>query len=470
MKYSSIAIVGGGASGALVAMQIARQAKLPVRVLLYEPDRPGAGVAYGTRSLSHLLNVPAGRMSADPDQPSHFLKWLNDEGNCAELVAGKRFTESDYVPRAIYGRYVASAMRQAFSAQGCLARLDVRPARAVDFIPAPHGGTVVSSDAETEDVSHVVLALGNLPPRDPLAASHPFFRSERYVPYLWQATDSLLESPDESIMIVGTGLTGIDAILSLRDQGHRGRVIVTSRGGRFPQPHIPVAPGPDWLDEAGRPCTVRCWFRRIREEVRAAAARGSDWRSVTDAMRGHTPGIWMELSLDERRRFLRHVRVIWESHRHRMPPSAWDHLQSLRAAGRIVLVPGRIRDFVEDEEGVDVLLQPRGKRELDKIRVARVVNCIGPESNFRQHFNDPLVVNLIARGVIHPDPLFLGLNATPDGCVIGADDKIFSTISLIGPPLRGILWETTAIPEIRVQAAKVAARALADLGVFSWEI
>lgn len=467
MRVSTIAIVGGGASGALVAAQVARQARVPVRVILYEADsRLGAGVAYGTSCLAHLLNVPAGRMSAYPEQPDHFLQWLNDPANCAELVLRARVLPADFVPRAMYGRYLAGVVRDAFAAKSCVARLDRRAVRAVDFVPSRYGGTVVSADAETEDVSHVVLALGNQPPCNPLKAAHPFFESARYVSYVWQAS-SLCEAPDEPVLIVGTGLTAVDAALRLREEGHRGPIIVTSRGGRFPQSHQAFSPGPDWLAGRERPGTIRRWLREVRREIRES---GRDWRAVIDALRPYTQEIWMGLSQQEHGRFLRHARIFWESHRHRMPPAAARCLEDLRSSGILQLKPGRIRDFVEDEKGVTVFLQPRGASGNIALHVSRVINCIGPESNFRQHLNDPLIVNLMARGIIHPDPLFLGLDATPEGVVVGAEGKRYPMISLLGPPLRGILWETTAMPEIRVQASRAARQALAGLEVTSWEI
>lgn len=467
MRGSSIAIVGGGASGALVAAQVARQARVPVRVILYDGSgRLGAGVAYGTSSLAHLLNVPAGRMSAYQDRPDHFWEWLNDPANCAELVMGARADAGDFVSRAIYSRYLAAVVREAFAAPDCLARLDRRQTRAVDFIPSGHGGTVVSADAETEDVGHVVLALGHQPPRDPLSFAHPFFESPRYIAHFWMESVPC-DAPDETVLVVGTGLTGVDAVLSLREKGHRGPIILTSRGGRLPQPHASVPPGPDWLAGREWPETIRGWTREVRKAVRES---GRDWRAVLDAMRPHTQKIWSGLSLGERSRFLRHVRIFWESHRHRMPPAVAQCLADLQAAGTLQLRPGRIQDFLEDENGVTVRLKPRGGSLPVDLRVSRVINCIGPESNFRQHLNDQLIVNLMARGVIHPDALFLGLDATEEGIVLGAEARPYPMISLLGPPLRGILWETTAMPEIRVQAESAARRALKDLGAASWEI
>ena len=219
-----IAIVGGGASGALTAAQIGLQATVPCKVVLFDPaDHLGQGLAYGTRDLTHLLNVPAGKISALPDQPSHFLDWLNRPGNVVSLIHESRFEAGDFAPRAIYGCYLASLVEEVYSHPDCRATLEVRTSRAVDFIPMAQGGTIVTSDGDTEDVSHAVLSLGNLPPRDPLPGRHPFFRSARYVPLVWQR-GAMETAPDDDVLLVGTGLTAVDVILALEAAGHRRKI------------------------------------------------------------------------------------------------------------------------------------------------------------------------------------------------------------------------------------------------------
>ncbi len=462
-----IAIIGGGASGALTAAQIGLQATVPCRVVLFDPsDHLGQGLAYGTRNFAHLLNVPAGKISAFPDQPNHFLEWLNRPANVATLLRDGPVAAGDFVSRAIYGCYIASVVEEAFSHPACVASLDVRASRVVDFIPTATGGTIVTSDGDTEDISHAVLALGNLPPRDPLPGRHPFFRSQRYVPLVWKA-GAMEAEPDDDVLIVGTGLTSVDVILALEASGHRGKYIVTSRGGRWPQPHAPSPSHHDYLAAGPLPHSINALARIVRNEI--ASAGPENWRGVIDALRPHTQALWKNLPLPEKRKFLRHLRPFWESHRHRMPPTAWRMLEKLRAEERLELIPGRLVDFIEDENGVVVHLKPKKSQELRNLKVQRVFNCIGPESNFRQHFNEPLLINLLARGVLHPDPLLLGLESTENFEPIGAKGRISPQISLIGPPLRGMLWETTAIPEIRVQATKVAAYALRNVQP-GWEI
>lgn len=473
MAYSSstIAIVGGGASGTLVAAQLLRQTRQPLRVVLFEPsESTGMGLAYGTSEMAHLLNVPAGRISVWPDRPSHFLDWLNSPSNVATLLQKKKFVAGDFVPRAFFARYLSSALEEGIAAgREHHARFEHRREGVVDFIPFHSSGTVVTRSADTEDVAHIVLALGNLPPRDPLPRSHEFFRSPRYISRVWEEGALASIGRNDAVMIVGSGLTAIDVVLSLRQLGHHGKIVITSRNGRFPQVHAPSSPYPDFLTDRPLPTSVREWTHLIRAEVCKAGEAGVDWRPVFDSLRPHTQEMWETLDLLERRRFLRHMRSFWESCRHRTPQASWTVIETLRREGVLDFHPGRLQDFEEDDDGVKVLLRTRRQASAE-LSVRWVLNCIGPESNFRQHLNDPLIINLMARGVLHPDPLFLGVDALPNGQVVGATGEAFSQISTLGPPLRGVLWETTAIPEIRVQAQSLAQRILSGLSFPAWQI
>ena len=68
-----IVVVGGGFSGAMSAVNIARRSDHPLHVVVVN-DRGsvGRGVAYGLRRPEYLLNVAARNMSAFPDEPDHF--------------------------------------------------------------------------------------------------------------------------------------------------------------------------------------------------------------------------------------------------------------------------------------------------------------------------------------------------------------------------------------------------------------
>lgn len=470
---TTVGIVGGGASGTLLAAQLLRQTTRPLRILLFDPlPLPEIGTAFTTKDVVHLLNVRAGAMSALPEDPDHFVRWLGAPSNCAPLIGQRAFKADDFVPRAVYARYISHVLEEAVPigrrVGACFERVhDV----VHDFTPRnSSGGVLRTSGGREEDVAHLVLALGNLPPRNPLPQPHAFFRSPRYTSNVW--SPGALEQIDanDDLFLAGSGLTMLDAVATLQRRCHRGRITVVSRNGKLPAVHQAAPPYTDFPTFVAWPRTALGWLQLLRGEIDCAAASGGDWRPVFDALRRHTPDIWRSLGLAEKRRFLRHLRPYWESRRHRAAPATWQSFEQFRSSGQLVFRSGRIRDFAEERSGVTVLYQPRGGREVVAVEVHRVLNCIGPESNFRNHINDPLLVSLIARGLVDSDPLMLGLAADPDGAIIGADGLPSTLISTLGPPLRGILWESTAIPEIRRQAAFLAGAILQGLFTPVWEI
>lgn len=463
-----VAIVGAGFSGSLTAVHLLDEAERvvkPWRVALIEkePNAFGRGVAYSTPCARHLLNVPVGKMGAFPDRPEHFLDWLRvHPAETAALGLGEIGADA-FVPRVLYGRYVADLLHEAEVAAGTRFR---RIVGEVVEISDPTAGTdgrcrIELADGAALRAERVVLALGTFPPGDPRLRDTRFHRSPRYLYSPWSAeTHERLAGPGD-VLILGSGLTGLDLLLTLQDRKREGVLHVLSRHGLFPQPHRSgLAVWPAFLHADHLPRTAREALRVVRREIARAAAAGVDWRSVVDSLRPFTQRYWRGLVKTERRRFLRHLRSLWEPHRHRAAPEALAAKDRLERAGRLVSHCGRITRIAEVDGGsaLEVTYQPRcTKRSAQTLRVSYVVNCTGPECNYHQ-LNDPLIANLFARGLARPDALMLGLDVGEDGEVYDADGSPQNWIFTLGSPQKGRLLETTAVPELRVQARDLAAR------------
>ena len=100
----TIAIIGGGWSGMLTAIQLLEKSKNIYVKVINSGATTGLGIAYSTTDESHLLNVPAGKMSAFPDQPNHFADWLIANGHSTEQI------EKQFFPRLIYGKYILNLL------------------------------------------------------------------------------------------------------------------------------------------------------------------------------------------------------------------------------------------------------------------------------------------------------------------------------------------------------------------------
>jgi uncharacterized NAD(P)/FAD-binding protein YdhS len=448
----TVVIVGGGFAGAMVAAQMLRNSSAGVSVVLVERGaRVGTGVAYGTPCSQHLLNVRAKNMSAFPDDPEHFLRW-------ARLNHDIGVRPDAFLPRQVYGRYIAFVLQR---------EIDLHPARfervqdeAVSVARVGRVTEIHLRSGQTLFADKVVLAFGNFPPGDPrLPGKTP--HSQRYVSDPWApgAVRDVSNGQDQSILLVGSGLTSVDVTIALRATGFGGTIHLLSRRGLLPQSHKATAIWTPFWDE-NSPKTVRGLLRLVRTQVEAAERRGSNWRAVMDSLRPFAAAIWQSLSRQERRRFLRHVRPYWEVHRHRVAQEIGVPLATQIQNGQIETHAGRVEAYSEDADGVDVTYRDRKTGELKQLRVTQVINCTGPEVDCRK-IENPLLTNLLRQKLVYPDPLFMGVDVAWDGAVIGAYGEASDFLYTIGPSRKGSLWETTAVPEIRVQAAQLATLLLA---------
>lgn len=460
--YSStlrVAIIGRGVSGTFLALQLLRHARRPLQLFLIErAEADGVGVAYGTRCPDHVLNVPGGRMGAFPEEPDHFFRWLRARAGSPGFP--REVSASDYVPRHLYGRYVQELLAETRANLAPETRIEDVRGEAIDVEEEPHQLLIRLADGGTVAADQLVLAIGNLPGEYPIPRPLPVYRTPRYVHIPWrrEALEGL--SDDESVLLVGQGLAATDLMVQLARRGHRGVIHAVSRHGQPPQVHDPASVPRAFGPLEAVPPTARAWTRRVREEIAAAANDGADWRAVIDGLRPHTQGIWQALSGEERARFLRHVRPFWEAHRHRIAPETAAVVNRLVAAGRLQFHAGRLQSLEANEHGVQALLRRRGTIQHVSLQVAKVINCTGPRTDYTK-YQDPLLVHLLARGLIDHDPLALGINALPSGEVVRYRGEPLERVFTLGPPLQGVLWESTAVPEIREQAAALAERLLA---------
>lgn len=443
-----VAIIGGGFSGTMVAAQLVRQtAGRPVRILLMEKgERFSRGLAYGTRCDGHLLNVPAGMMSAFPDQPSHFHDWLAARDATAH--------PGTFAPRKVYGEYLESLLQAAIrDSQG---RLELVRDEVVDMTaPAGDGPfQLTTRQGAIIEPDRVVLALGHMPPQDPTGgrarAVHGFVAD----PWAPGILDDVVA--DDELLLIGTGLTAVDLIVEARDRGHRGPIMAISRHGLRPCGHRPTVPRPHIALGDG-PRTARTLVRSVRREAAICQSEGGDWRSVVDALRPVLPTLWQSLGDAEKSRFVRHVASRWDVHRHRVAPEIESLLHQAESEGRLAVVAGRVVSMAHRDGKVVVRYCRRGRNEPETRPFRKVINCTGPGRDIRSG-DSPLLKALFERGLVRPGPLALGLDVTENATLIDQGGRPHDRLFAIGPVLKDALWETTAVRELRVQALELAGR------------
>ena len=417
----------------------------------------GEGVAYRTNDARHLLNVPAGKMSVWPDRPDDFLNFAR--ANDPSTQPG------EFLPRKLYGPYVRRTLLDLAHGSGEDISVELVRDDAASLAQRGNGWSISTAKGRSIDADVVIVALGHRPPADEFQKRWKGPRT-RFVSDPWAALVLSQIGPDESVLLLGSGLTAIDAILTLDRPNRTAPLVVVSRRGLLPQPHArePKAPSDcskliaGWLDETKR-LTARELVRSLRDFARHAGREGADWRQVIDGLRPSIARIWGCLDAIERERFLRHVRPFWEVHRHRMAPEIAEKLTRLRAGKILDLTAGTLLSAEADEDGIHVTISGRARSTTRKLRVAWVVNCTGPGVQNR-HTTHPILRPLIQAGLIRDDALGLGIPTDTDGRALKANGKAHANLLIAGTLRKSTLWESTAVPELRQQAAKVAEIAL----------
>lgn len=462
-KIPTIAIVGGGFSGAMTAAQLLKNASSEVRVILLERQGSiGEGVAYGTRDLIHLLNVPAGRMSAWPDRPNDFLLWAQKRK--------PQVTDADFLPRQWYGDYIRDGLLSLKETNETKASLSIIYDEVRRVVRRPKGGWILHvGRGDSIGADAVVLTVGHCPPSDPLNGKWSGSRS-RFITDPWHPFAINKIRKKERILILGSGLSAIDAVLSLTQREHTGEIILVSLNGLLPQSHVThrvqaenMSAFVSELTSAAGGVRVYNLLRNFRKKIKILASQGNDWRGAVDGLRPFMPLIWQSMSDLERQRFIHRVRPFWEIHRHRMAPEVSDKLQELIKTGQLKIMGGRVQSVVEENDEITarVLLKSNGCENIYKAHW--IVNCTGPMPSNRIDSN-PVIGSLLNLGLICVDELCLGIKTTNDGNAMDASGREVPDLFAIGTLRKPLLWESTAVPELREQAAKVAKRLIVRLG------
>ena len=422
-----VAIVGGGASGTILTAQLARRGIQSV--LIDGSGRGGRGVAYSTTEPAHLLNVRAEGMSAWAGEPDHFAEHFEAQG-------GDR---RGFAQRRLFGRYLRGILDEAVGA-------GVTQLVHASAVSAERNGEAwrLSLDDDSSVMAQgLALAIGNQEPERLGAFDGVRYR---FVADPWgreaHAAIAELAKSGGDALLVGTGLTMVDVVLSLESAGHRGGILALSRRGLIPRAHADYEAAP-----ADREDVPHGSLREISHWLRRRSARFG-WRAAIDSLRPHSHELWQSLGAGEQQRFLRHARPWWDVHRHRIAPEVAATLARLVAEGRLQVAAGRIFAATETDGGLDVELRRRGENAMQHRTFDFAINCTGPLHRI-ERTGDPLLRSLLNAQEIRPDHLGIGLE-------VDAKSRAGERLWALGPLTKGRYWEIVAVPDIRDQAAAVA--------------
>ncbi|MES2510109.1 MAG: FAD/NAD(P)-binding protein [Pseudomonadota bacterium] len=432
--------------------------QVPARIILAgHPASYGRGLAYGTFSGHHLLNVPAGRMGVDPAREAGFADYLRDQG--------LNYSAADFVPRSVYGAYLEACLDAAAGRASPGVTLERCRVNVQGLVS--HGGSglrgqrrLLLQDGSALDADQVVLATGNFASRPPFGGRHLPWDGTPFLGSPWATLDAETLSAPGDVLLVGSGLTAMDMALQLARLGHQGRIVMVSRRGQLAKVHRhhDTAPRSDWVEAdfgAGETC-LRNLLRELRRRIARAAQQGGDWRDVVGSLRAQTVRLWQQLPARGKAQFVRHLAPYWDVHRHRAAPEVGGRLEKLMQTGQVTLWAGTLTGLALRQDGsADVSIRRRGQTGSVTTAFKAVINCIGPCTDVTQ-LDDSLFRQLLAAGEIVPDPMRLGLQGASGYELLDAAGQRNVGLYYIGPFLKADYWEATAVPELRVHAQALA--------------
>ncbi|WP_331375217.1 FAD/NAD(P)-binding protein [Sinorhizobium chiapasense] len=454
-KFGSaiVAIIGGGFSGAAVALHLARgltEGK-DVRIVVFEPrERLGAGLAYDTTEPAHRINVPAYRMSLYPDDPESFANYIARSGTRADDPAAYTAEGIPFPRRSVFGDYVAAEIAPLLSSGA----IEHRRKRVTDVKRTGEGWMILAEDVEAVVADVVVLAVSHPAPSLPKAL-RPLLAHPKLVADPTKANALDIVAPTDRILVVGNGLTSADVIAALDERGHHGPVISISRRGLRSRGHPKVAEDPfgDFVSEPIPRASEL--FRHIRRTLRLAGEQGLTWHPVIDAVRAQGQEIWQALPIVERRRIARLARAHWDVHRFRIAPQVEGVLNRAVECGRLEILAASVLSAAIEGEGTAIELKARGGDAPRRVAVDAVVVTTGP-AHTQILRSQPFLAALEEAGVLTACETGLGIACDLHSRAVGAGGNVERSLFIAGPLARGTFGELMGLPQVTEHAVFVA--------------
>jgi uncharacterized NAD(P)/FAD-binding protein YdhS len=455
MQPLHITIIGGGFCGIVTAINLLQNNHCPVQISIVNKGYPLArGVAYAPANSSLLLNVPNGRMGAFPNDPGHFLTWLKQQPAYQEQGAA---LVGDFSPREVYGIYLGQLWREALVNKSDSSTVAVYDDLAYKIIADEERYHVYLKEHPVLSTDVVVLATGNALPRLPSGIPESFSRTPFYCgdPWCKQGIEGLKEDGD--VLIIGNGLTMADTVVSLVASGFKNTMYTVSPHGfnlnSFTEDKPPYE-GLNMDELLAGDLSLSALVETLNKHRKAAERLGQSTYTIVDKLRPYVPKIWRSFSAREKEQFLTWFRHLWGSIRHRLPNQTHRFISKLYAQQRLITYKGKVKHLEKHADLVAVTLNSNGETKC--IHVQRIINCTGPEGDPALSSNE-LLRNLEKSGMICADEAGIAVKADPATfSVIAADGIVKPNLFVIGSGLKGVLWESTAVPELRIQAKKLA--------------
>jgi len=453
----TIGIIGAGFSGTMTAVQLIEKSNTPCEIIVInERETLNKGFAYNPYSDKHLLNVITGKMSAFQSNPDHFLDWVMKKE--AFINKDRTLISNAFLPRQLYGEYLVDIWNTYLEiAKAKNITVTVIDSFVVDLEPKENVITLWLDNGKTISVEECIIASGNLVPRNPRIKNPDFYQSKNYFQNPWKADSVQNTNPYLPVLIVGNGLTMVDTVVGLMEQGFKNDIYSISPNGFNILPHRHNGLKYTKLTEELREdMSLFDLVKLVHKHIKTVREYGATAEPVIDSLRPFTQNIWKRFTTEEKNIFMSRLRHLWGVARHRIPIHTHDKLQQLRINGKLKISSGRLLNFTEENEVITVEYFDKKEHTVKTLQVSRIINCTGPETDL-MNVEKNFLKNCLLKGILTQDPLKLGIVAnTATYRIIDANGKEHTNLFTVGGNLKGELWESTAVNELRSQAENLA--------------
>lgn len=442
-----IAIVGFGFCGRLAFAHLAKNSKNSKIIIFEKNGQNSLGPAFSSFSPHYILNVPVERMSAFSNQPQSFCEFLQKK--YPEIF--KEIGENGFSPRRIYGEYLEGITKEAFAeARQNNIEVEFVEDEVIEILPCKQ----ILKRVQDEDVKlrHPELVSGSslittknkksFQANETLIATSfkqsnlPFdLNSPNLVKQIWDFPKTFHEKKftNETICLIGSGLTAVDVMVGLCKKNFTGKVFIISRRGNLPKKHFTkIHPVPNLISVSDAKNGVVFLTRKIRNFLRQNPQY--DLRYIIDSIRHDTTELWQNLDTRNKKLFLR-LLPYWNIFRHRAPAFSIEMIEEMVESNQLELKKKGVKKISEKNGKIFVQIHD------EEIECDYLVNCLGFEFKPEKY---PLLKQMIESGLLKKDLLMV--------------ESLDRKIHLLGGLNIGRDFECTAVPDLRICVEKAVGK------------
>ena len=451
-----VGIIGNGFCGLMVCHHLTHLGQTGLKISIFEKQySPGKGIAYSPQSEKVLLNVIASKMSALYDNPEHFVDWLCIQPQYKK--ENRQLIANSFIPRAVYGQYLSEiwdetkliAVKKGILIQSYHQEIN-------DLTIEDNKILLRTAQNEEYLFDKVILATGNQLPRNPKINHNELINSNRYYQNPWNFETNLVDS-EKPIFILGNGLTMVDTVIQIREKKIKNPIVAVSHNGFNILPHrnfnfnfTEIFPK---IESKSSLLNIVSFLNR---ELKTLEKYGISAEPLIDYLRPNTQQLWQNFTIEEKRFFMKHLRHFWGVARHRIPFVTYDMIQKERIEDTLKIISGKIKTIKILSDSISITYLEKNRKKETSVDCSIFINCTGPESDIEQT-NSSLLNSCLEKGYIQQDLLRLGINTDVSTFkTINKDNQPNNNLYTLGSSLRGVLWETTAVNELRLQSKNLA--------------